>query len=74
MQSRVVHTLEVEDHPEHTADSAAASKAHQPGLTAHEQTVLSEEHNKDQADLRLHHGKEAAAIAAKAAAEHKSGK
>lgn len=65
MQSRVVHTLEVEDHSEHTADAAAVSKGHQPGLTAHEQTVQSEEHSKEQVDLRLHHGKEAANIAAK---------
>lgn len=70
MQSRVVHTLESEQHPEHTASSAAASKDHQPGLTAHEQTVQTEEHTHDQADLRLHHGKEAAEIAAKHKAEH----
>ncbi len=69
MQSRVVHTLEVEDHPEHTAASAAASKNEQPGPTAHEETVQSEEHTREQADLRLHHGKEAAAIAAAHKAE-----
>ena len=70
MQSRVVHTLEVEDHAEHTAASAAVSKGHQPGQTAHEQTIQSEEHTKEQVDLRLHHGKEAAELAAK----HKAAK
>ena len=70
MQSRVVHTLEIEQHPDHEADAAAVSKTHQPHLSAHEQTAQAEEHNHEQPDLRLHHGKEAAAIAA----EQKSGK
>ena len=65
-QSPAVHTNEIIDHPEHTAAAAAASHNKAPHLSAHEETVASEDHARNaEHEAKLTHGKAASIEAAK---------
>ena len=66
-QSREVHTKEIEQISEHTAEAAAVQHSKTPHLSAHEQTEQAKEHTHDTHTLeeKLHHGKEASDLAKK---------
>ncbi len=67
-QSVNVRQSEIQNQPEHAADSAATHAKKAPQLSAHEETVQAEEHSRNtaEAESKLHHGKAAALEAAKA--------
>ena len=66
-QTREVRTSQIQQHPEHTADAAAASHNKAPHLSAHEETVQAEDHSRNtEHTSKLTHGKAAAIEAEKA--------
>ncbi len=66
-QSVNVRQSEIQNQPEHAADTASTHSDKAPHLSAHEETVQTEDHSHNSAELqsKLHHGKAAALEAAK---------
>ena len=66
-QSVNVRQSEIQNHPEHAAEAAATNHGKSTQLSAHEETVQSEDHSHNSPSLpdKLHHGQAAAAEAAK---------
>ncbi len=67
-QSNHDRTAELHNLPEHNAEAAATKQGKSTHLSAHEETIMAEDHSRNNAELaaRLTHGKSAAIEAAKA--------